>query len=116
MVLVRSGTHTDTPTRSRTDGRTVSLRRLILRAGLPLVDGGHRRGTEVGVPTFRPLCQRILNRDRTIPLALVVFDILSYVNRMSIRDVFELAKELGALETCHQPPALPPSSGPLSSS
>jgi ATP-dependent DNA ligase len=37
-------------------------------------------------PDFPLVCQRILNRDTTIPLALVVFDVLAYRGRSLIAE------------------------------
>jgi bifunctional non-homologous end joining protein LigD len=43
---------------------------------------------EDGVPSFPLVCQRILNRHTTIPLALIVFDVLAYRGRSLIGEPY----------------------------
>jgi ATP-dependent DNA ligase len=43
---------------------------------------------EDGHPDFPLVCQRMLNRDSTIPLALIVFDVVAYRGRTLIGDPY----------------------------
>lgn len=56
---------------------------------------------EDGRPDFPDVCERLLHRDSTIPLALIVFDVLAYRGRSLIGEPYR--KRRGA----HRVPRLP---------
>jgi bifunctional non-homologous end joining protein LigD len=47
-----------------------------------------------GKPDFPAVCQRLLNRDSTIPLALIVFDVLAYRGRSLIGEPYRRRREV----------------------
>ncbi len=49
---------------------------------------------EDGLPSFPLVCQRLLNRDTTIPLALIVFDVLAYRGRSLIAEPYRKRREI----------------------
>src|SRR5215210_856400 len=63
--------------------------------GLPSgVFDGELVAFEDGLPSFPLVCQRILNRDTTIPLALIVFDVLGYRGRSLIGEPYRKRREI----------------------
>jgi bifunctional non-homologous end joining protein LigD len=49
---------------------------------------------EDGLPSFPLVCQRILNRDTTIRLVLIVFDVLAYRGRSLIGEPYRNRREI----------------------
>jgi bifunctional non-homologous end joining protein LigD len=49
---------------------------------------------EDGLPSFPLVCQRILNRDRTIPVTLIVFDVLAYRGRSLIGEPYRKRRQI----------------------
>jgi bifunctional non-homologous end joining protein LigD len=49
---------------------------------------------EDGLPSFPLVCQRTLNRDRTIPLVFIVFDVLAYRGRSLIGEPYRKRREI----------------------
>jgi bifunctional non-homologous end joining protein LigD len=49
---------------------------------------------EEGVPSFPLVCQRVLNRDTSIPLALIVFDVLAYRGRSLVGEPYRKRRDV----------------------
>ena len=87
-------------TPERHDGR-ICVPNRDMTALLPELDGlasgvfdGELVCFEDSLPSFPLVCHRILNRDTTIPLALIVFDVLAYRGQSLIGEPYRERREI----------------------